>query len=220
MFKLSFRGIDRHLQHVPHRAKPITPSILLALAGVAEGGNFLDHVCFTAGLMLFLLMSRAGNMFFDSHHPDMGLKGRDISLLKDRILVTFRRTKTIQFGRRRLIIPLLASRSRLCAVEACRKMCSRSSRSRSEHFFVRDEVSGSPLTKRAFLSHIRDMLFRAKISDPFAYSCHSFRRGGASWAFRLGLPGELIQISGDWASDCYKLYLEVSMDTKLFLLSI
>ena len=60
------------------------------------------------------------------------------------------------------------------------------------------------------------MLFRAKISDPFAYSCHSVRRGGASWAFRLGLPGELIQISGDWASDCYKLYLEVSMDTKLF----
>ena len=33
------------------------------------------------------------------------------------------------------------------------------------------------------------------------YACHSFRRGGASFAFCAGLPVELIKILGDWHSD-------------------
>ena len=41
--------------------------------------------------------------------------------------------------------------------------------------------------------------------------------GAASWAFRLGAPGEIIQVYGDWASDAYKSYLEMSMADKLQL---
>ena len=65
------------------------------------------------------------------------------------------------------------------------------------------------------MAHFRGMMQRAEIADLHAYSCHSFCRGGASWAFQTGLSSELIQIFGDWASDCYKLYLEMSMDTKI-----
>ena len=36
------------------------------------------------------------------------------------------------------------------------------------------------------------------------YSGHSFRRGGATFAFNLGVNPELIQYLGDWASDAYK----------------
>ena len=36
-------------------------------------------------------------------------------------------------------------------------------------------------------------------------------------AFRLGIPGEIIQLYGDWASDAYKSYLEMSMPAKLQL---
>lgn len=215
MFRLSLRGIERHLQHVPIRAKPISPSILHSLAAVAASGGFLDRTCFCAALLLFFLMARAGNVFCDPLNSDIGLRGRDISFFEDHILVTFRRTKTIQFGRRRLVLPVFASHSALCVVSACRKMCSSHVGCRSSPFFVRDSLSDAPLTKRSFLVHIRDMLSRAGVSDPFSFSCHSFRRGGASWAFSVGLPGEFIQISGDWASDCYKSYLEVSMETKV-----
>jgi hypothetical protein len=31
----------------------------------------------------------------------------------------------------------------------------------------------------------------------------------------MGIPGEFIQIDGDWASDAYKSYLEFSMASKL-----
>ena len=38
--------------------------------------------------------------------------------------------------------------------------------------------------------------------------------------FQAGVPGELIQILGDWASDAYKIYLEFSMDNKLDLAKV
>jgi hypothetical protein len=33
--------------------------------------------------------------------------------------------------------------------------------------------------------------------DPKQYSSHSFRRGGATWAFSSNIPSELIQLYGD-----------------------
>ena len=39
---------------------------------------------------------------------------------------------------------------------------------------------------------------------------HSFRRGGASFAFECGVPDILIQRQGDWASSCYREYVNVS----------
>ena len=37
--------------------------------------------------------------------------------------------------------------------------------------------------------------------------------------FQAGLPGEVIQIMGDWKSDAYKLYLDIDIDSKLKLIS-
>ena len=42
------------------------------------------------------------------------------------------------------------------------------------------------------------------------YSTHSFRSGGATWAFNSGVPGEIIKIVGNWKSDCYLKYLLIS----------
>ena len=52
------------------------------------------------------------------------------------------------------------------------------------------------------------------------FTGHSFRRGGATWAFDTGVPGELIQICGDWASDAYKRYLEFGLRRKLDLAAV
>ena len=37
--------------------------------------------------------------------------------------------------------------------------------------------------------------------DSSLYSTHSLRRGGCSWAFKAGVPTNLIQHHGDWFSD-------------------
>ena len=46
--------------------------------------------------------------------------------------------------------------------------------------------------------------------DSTCYSPHSFRRGGATFAFEAHIPSELIKAQGDWRSDCYFFYLEMS----------
>ena len=47
------------------------------------------------------------------------------------------------------------------------------------------------------------------------YACHSFRKGGASFAFQAGIPVELIKILGDWHSDTVLLYITVPLTIRL-----
>ena len=49
-----------------------------------------------------------------------------------------------------------------------------------------------------------DSLQKAHITG--YYTGHSFRRGGATFAFRCGVPASLIKLQGDWHSDTYLLY--------------
>ena len=50
---------------------------------------------------------------------------------------------------------------------------------------------------------------------PGQYASHSLRRGGACYAFQMGVPEALIQRQGDWKSACYKEYLELSREQHL-----
>jgi len=49
------------------------------------------------------------------------------------------------------------------------------------------------------------------------FSGHSFRRGGASFMLRVGIPGELIKIMGDWRSDTYPWYIDTTIQTRVNL---
>ena len=50
--------------------------------------------------------------------------------------------------------------------------------------------------------------------DPSNFSPHSFRRGGATFAFDCHIPSEIIKLQGDWQSDAYLVYLELSQQQK------
>ena len=215
-FRMLFRGIERNLVHVPQRASPISIDILRRVGSFVDSHSELDLVCYTACLLLFFLMARAGNVFHSDKDSGRGLLRKDVYFSDQDMFIRFRRTKTIQFGRRVLVIPIRSNNSIICPVLACRRMIESIPGSRSQSLFlVRRGDTSVPLSKQAFLSHVRVLLSRAGVADPSAFSCHSFRRGGASFAFSVGIPGEMIQIFGDWASDCYKLYLEVSMNKKI-----
>ena len=96
-------------------------------------------------------------------------------------------------------------------------MCSRLPATTSAPAFSTGYRAGSyiVMTKSQFVSVFRNRLARMGVPDPSRFRGHSFRRGGATWAFHTGVPGELIQIFGDWASDAYKCYLDFSDDAKL-----
>ena len=51
-------------------------------------------------------------------------------------------------------------------------------------------------------------------AEPHIYTLHSLRRGGAIFAYQANIEGEMIKLLGDWASDAYKKYIDVSMDKR------
>ena len=154
-----------------------------------------------------------------SFDPRRHLTRGDVAVTSHGLLVTFKCTKTIQFGEHLLHIPLLSiPDSRLCPVSAFLRMIRLVPACRSCPVFLICGPKGLvPLTKRTFVSAFRSYLVAAGISDAQSFRGHSFRQGASSWAFRCGVPGEIIQLYGDWSSDAYKLYLEFSLESRLTL---
>ena len=83
--------------------------------------------------------------------------------------------------------------------------------------FVLPSHSGrlQPVLKSQFVSVLRNRLHSAGVPQSHLFRGHSFPRGGTLLAFSSSMPGELIQVFGDWRSDAYKCYLDVSMPLKL-----
>ena len=46
------------------------------------------------------------------------------------------------------------------------------------------------------------------------------RRGGTSLGFDVNLPGEAIKLLGDWASDCYRRYIDVTLEARLKAMTV
>lgn len=169
-------------------------------------------------------MSRLANIVpasLKSFDPHRNLTRGDISVTGSGLLVTFKCTKTIQFGERLLCIPSLQiSGSPLCPVAAYQRMIDLVPARRSSPVFLIPGPAGLvPLTKRSFVSHFRSCLSSAGTSNAHGCRGHSFQCGAASWAFCCGVPGELIQLHGDCSRDAYKVHLEFSLESKLALSS-
>ncbi len=219
---LTIRGIERIHQHVPQRAKPITPAILLAVGRRSGSFTSLQRSVFACGLFLFLTMARTSSILPVSRRTPTHqfLTRNRVNFSKEGIIVTLVHTKTIQFGKRRLHIPLLRTDSRLCPVAAYSSSLVDLSQDFTPAFVYTQGGKVHWLTKSTFIHSFRILLCRSGVQDVSAYTGHSFRRGGASWAFQAGMPGELIQVCGDWASDAYKQYLEFNMQNKIDLASL
>lgn len=76
--------------------------------------------------------------------------------------------------------------------------------------------SSSVITYKKIMTHLRNLLQMVG-EDPTHFGTHSFRRGGATLAFRAGAPTDLIKTQGDWKSEAYQKYIEVSLSDKLRL---
>ena len=113
-------------------------------------------------------------------------------------------------------IPITAiPNSPLCPVQAYTNMITLVPANERSPAFVYYNKKGKlkAITHQFFTATLRKMLTRCGIRSE-SYSGHRFRRvcvwggGGASWAFSKGVPGELIQIHGDWHSFTCDTYLK------------
>ena len=132
------------------------------------------------------------------------------------VIVKERWSKTIQFRECEILIPLpRVTGSALCPVTAIIQAFSFTKHAPSDcqafEWIHPLSLQWQPFTYHLFLSKLSKVLYAAGL-DASMYGTHSFRRGGASFAFQPGIPIELINILGDWKSSAVLLYLTVPLN--------
>ena len=91
--------------------------------------------------------------------------------------------------------------------------------SRSPAFLHSGSGHATPITHPAFTAKLRKVLSQADLPAS-KFSGHSFRRGGATFAFRCGAPVELISLQGDWSSDAVLLYIAQPLERRISMASM
>jgi hypothetical protein len=217
-FKLVLKGLARLNPHLPRQALPITPDMLLEFYPFLDLRNLFDATAWCVLLFGFFLLARKSNLVpnsasaFDS---DKQLCRGDVCAGQDHLIVSFRWSKTIQFGERELLIPLVSvPGSVVCPVKAYNHMCRLVPALPASPAFVYRRKGKLPPFTYSQLQRVLKELVQKSGRDAKLYSSHSLRRGGASWAFRAGVSSELIQLQGDWRSDAYKEYLKFTLSDK------
>ena len=212
------RGIQRQLGKPPKQKLAITPDILKKINSKLDFTTGLHVAFWAACLVCFFAFLRKSTLLPKSSGPkevEKSLMLKDL-LFKDssNVDIVIRHSKTIQFGQRRLTIPLAGSPgSKLCPVSAVTALLSnlrgvKLSNNQPLFSYVDSTGKVSFLNHSSFVHLLRDILKMCNM-DSTSYSGHSFRRGGCSFAFQLGISPILIKLRGDWKSNAFERYVTI-----------
>ena len=180
--RLTLRGIQRTVKHTPNRAPPITPDILSQLVSVIDLSDGKEVTFMCAFLFTFFLFARVSNIIpqaasrFDKvQHLCRG----DIFECRAGLLVLFKWSKKIQFGERRLMLPLVRLENNpICPVAMYFRMISFYPAPPSAPAFTFSSRRGNFVSvhKSEFINFLRAKLALAGVSFPHLYCRHSFQR--------------------------------------------
>ena len=206
-------SVDRGL--AVRQAAPITPQILAKFYSHLDLTQPEDIAWWALFLVSFFLMLRSSNVTPQTradYDPVKQLHWSSISLSDKVALVTITWTKTVQYRQRELVIPLLSiPGSFLCPVLALRRLASLGKISSQGAVFC--DKYHYPLTYKAYLNKVKALAALSGL-NPSEFSTHSFRRGGATFAYQAGVPLQLIQLQGDWQSLAVLRYLQYPMEAR------
>ena len=126
------------------------------------------------------------------------------------------KTRTIQFRQRALEIVLpFIPHSVLCPVSALKRHLHYVIQDTEAPLFTIHTSTGlKPVTGHHFAKFIKSCIVSLGL-DPTQCSPHSFRRGGATFAFNAGASPLFIKFLGDWSSHAYMVYLVLNTTQKL-----
>ena len=216
MLRLTMMGLRRNNTHVVRQAKPITPFILKDIKRQLNLNQFRDLIFWCACLVGFFLLFRKSNFLPDTKlgfNGEKQLKFSDFVFLRNKAVVGIRWAKNHQFGRELFTYPLhRLIGSSICPYSALQKLFTIQRQPLSAHIFVLEDGRSS-YTYNMFHRKLRMVL--AAAGYPAAlFSSHSFRRGGATFAFLSGVPLELIKVLGGWRSNAFLSYVDFPLEAR------
>lgn len=212
------KGIRRGLGDCPARKLPITPELLQTIRSQLDLSSPFDCSVWAACLVMFFGMLRRSNVLAPSaskFDKTKHLRRQDCVFYPDAVRITISWSKVIQFKNRTLTLTFRRMPSALlCPVAAIFQAFRLTPHAPPDGpAFVASSGNPpfSPLTPSSFVSKVKQCLQQAGV-DPKQYAGHSFRRGGASWAYQVGLPIETIRQIGDWRSYACLAYIAIPGD--------
>ena len=157
-------------------------------------------------LMGFASFLRQSNLLYCPGHPTQHyLRHADIVDNGLRLWLSINSSKTIIDPRRRVAIPVPATNSKYCPVEAWRRYKARVPLPNHAPAFMLD--ASRPLTRSVATTYLRAAL--SALHFPYAHqiTVHSLRRSGARECARYGAPENQVMLHGTWSSSAVYSYV-------------
>ena len=215
-FRILLRGLRRKLAKPTKQALPITPEILAAMYPYFDMNNPADLAHWTAFLFALRLLYRKSSIApvsLTSFNPATGLIRQKISICNDVALVYQNFSKTNQFMSTTRTTPVVSGNIQsLNPVFHYQKLSSENvvpTNFPAFSYLINGVIKC--VTYKSFTAYLKSGLMKIGL-NPELWSGHSFRRGGATLLYRLGIDPLTIQACGDWSSDTFLRYLEVNID--------
>ncbi|XP_069103891.1 uncharacterized protein [Argopecten irradians] len=213
---LELRGVKRALGTAQIPVDAITPQVLIKIYNTLDLSQTVALSFWCACLVAFYGLLRPGNVVVHStFNSTRDLRRIDVSPCSWGYLLRFRWTKTIQYREKvmEVLLPRISTNHVLCPARAISQLLKSTP--------MADPLGplflSSPrqaLTNQEFRSCLARALRLAGL-DPSNIKGHSFRRGGASWLHKQGVPVDQIKTMGHWASDAVLRYLEPNFEKHL-----
>lgn len=208
------KGIERQLGSPPKQMLPITCEMLVE---IRKHLSFLcaSDISFWCICMMgfYGFLRKATLLPISAANPgDSCIMFRDVVWHdNDTLTINIGKTKTIQCHERVLRLPFVACKgSLLCPIQAMKNLLHVSPKNPDLSLFAFEDRNGLQMwTHNSFVTRLRKILCSAGF-EASSISCHSFRRGGATFAFALGLSVVEIKKRGDWASDAVYEYIHIT----------
>ena len=207
-------GVKRSLGCMIRQAAPLLPSHLKEM--FKSMSNSVGHLAIKVALLLsFRGLLRKSQVTLS----DSMLLRSDFKFYDWGLLINVRRSKTIQFKERELLIPIVyVDPPELCAAHWCYELFIRTNPLPGEGAVRVPGPNGGfePLTYQAYQATLK--YFCAIIGlDPELFSSHSLRRGGCTFLAMQGATIAEIRTRGDWSSESVYDYIKLPLSERIIL---
>lgn len=210
VIKLLVQGVERSMPaaHLKPKRQPITNNILGQMLSQLDRDHRTAHdrlmlkAAITLGFFGLLRVSEFTVANQHGFNPEQHLTMEDITMHKDSMVVTIKRSKTDQKGEG-CQIHIGQTHTKCCPHLAMQRYLGQVTQSARKPLFRFQ--SGTALTARALRLVLHHLIRKCGYSTKL-YNTHSLRIGAATAAARSGLPPEAIKILGRWRSEAYKVY--------------
>ena len=220
--KLTLQSLKRRLARAPNQALPISPTHLREMYKYIDVSNPQDLALWCCLLVGFFGLLRKKSICpEDSSDVDpakiLTVRKVVVDESKRVALLYINFAKTMQYGQRDLVIPLVSNHCRALDPVFHLDLLFRTTRAPLDHpaFSYRTKAGKiSFINYKVFTTKLKTLLARAGFS-PEKFSGHSLRRGGATFLYKCGASNLEIQACGDWQSQVFTRYIFVGLDQRL-----